>query len=111
MKTFKITKAKNPLAVKGKTVMVRASAVAGAAKKLKAAKAIAFLDKGVGKLSYSKTSGTKMIAVNKKTGAITLRQGIRAGIYNMKVKVTAPGNANYERATKNLWFKLKIVNG
>ena len=45
----------------------------------------------------SKAGGAK-IAVNKRTGKVTLKKGLKAGAYKVKVKLTAPAGKNYKSA-------------
>ena len=65
--------------------------------------------KAAGKLTYKKVSGSKRLSVNKKTGKVKIKKGLKKGTYEVKVKVKAAGNANYEAsAVKTVTFKVKI---
>ena len=110
-KTIKwtINKAGNPLTVKGKTATVKYSAVKKKAQVLAVGKVITFTRKGQGKMTYSKASGNKKIVINKTTGKVTVKKGLKKGTYKVKVKVKAAGNANYKAsAWKTVTFTIKI---
>ena len=107
-KTFKITKGKNTLKVKGKTAKVKYKKAKKKKQTLKASKVIKVTNPGKGKLSYAKVSGNKKITVNKKTGKVTVKKGIKKGTYKVKVKVTAAGNSNYKKASKTVTFKVQV---
>lgn len=101
-KTFTIAKAANPITVKA----VARSAKASKLKK----KAVTLarpltVKRAQGKLAYKKISGNKKITVNAKTGKLTLEKGLKKGKYNVKIRITAKGNANYNAASK----KIKVV--
>ena len=107
-KTFEIVKAKNPLAVKGKTVKLKASALKSKAKKLKVSKVVKFTGKGKGGLVYKKAKGKKGISINKKTGTVILKKGLAAGTYKVKVKIIAAGDRHYKPAAKSATFKITV---
>ena len=66
-------------------------------------------NKGQGRLSYKKASGNKKITINKTTGKVTVKKGLKKGTYKMKVKVMAAGNADYKASVwKTVTFKVKI---
>lgn len=107
--TYTINKAANPLKIKGKTVKVKFQKLSKKTQKLKVSKVIKFTKKGQGTLTYAKKSGNKKITINKKTGKITIKKGLKKGTYKVKVKVKAKGNANYlASAFKTVTFKIKI---
>lgn len=115
-KTIKwtINKAANPLTIKAKTATVKGSTKGknGKLKKTKTlavSKVIAFTKKGQGKLTYTKASGNKKITINKTTGKVTVKKGLKKGTYKVKVKVKAAGNTNYKAsAVKTVTFKVKV---
>ena len=47
--------------------------------------------------------------INKKTGKVTIKKGLKKGSYKVKVKITAAGNQIYKKATKTVVFKIKVV--
>lgn len=107
--TFKITKAKNTLTVKAKTASLKYSKVKKKGQTLVATKVIDFTKRGQGTLAYTKISGNKKITINKKTGKVAIKKGLKKGTYKIKVKVKAAGNTNYKAsAWKVLTFKVKI---
>ncbi|MDO4859399.1 MAG: hypothetical protein Q4A48_00045 [Bacillota bacterium] len=108
VKTFKINKAKNPLAVKGKTATVKHSKVKKAAQKLAVSKVLRTTKKGQGTVTYTKKSGDKKITIAKKTGKVTVKKGLKKGTYTVKVKVKAAGTRNYKALTKTVTFKIKV---
>ena len=108
-RTFKINKGVNPLKVKGKTATVKASKVKKKNQKLAVSKVIKFTKKGQGKLTYKKLKGNKKILVNKKTGKITVKKGLKKGTYKVRVSIKAAGNKNYlPSATKKVTFKIRV---
>lgn len=107
---YKIDKASNPLKVKGKTVKIKFSTLKKKTQSLAVSKIITFTKKGQGTMTYSKSSGNSKIAVNKKTGKITIKKGLKKGTYKVKIKVKANGNANYKASSlKTLTCTIKIV--
>ncbi len=107
--TFTIKKAANPLKIKAKTATVKYSKLKKKTQTLKVSKVITFTKKGQGTLSYKKSSGNKKITINKKTGKVTIKKGLKKGTYKIKVKVRAAGNANYNASSwKTVTFKIKV---
>ncbi|MBQ9015136.1 MAG: RICIN domain-containing protein [Firmicutes bacterium] len=106
--TFQINKAANPLSVKGKTAAVKFSKVKKKAQTLSAAKVITFTKKAQGKVTYAKTSGNKKITINKKTGKVTVKKGIKKGTYKVKLQITAAGTDVYSSAIKTVTIKIKV---
>ena len=106
---FKITKAANPLKVKAKKATVKGTKKGKlkSNKTLKVSKVIKVTKKGKGKMSYIKSSGNKKITINKKTGKVTVKKGLKKGTYKIKVKVKAAGNTNF-KASKQYKLTIKI---
>ena len=110
-KVVKVTvnKAANPLKVKAKTVTVKFSKLNKKAQKLKVTKVVRFTKKGQGTLTYKKVKGNKKITINKRTGKVTIKKGLKKGTYKVRMKIKAKGNANYKAsAYKTITFKIKI---
>ena len=42
------------------------------------------------------------------TGKVTVKKGLKKGTYEIRVKVTAAGNAIYDKVTKTVTFKIKV---
>ena len=104
-----VNKAANPLKVKAKTVKVKFSKLKKKAQTLKVTQVVKFTKKGQGTLTYKKVKGNKKITINKKTGKVTIKKGLKKGTYKVKVKIKANGNANYNAsAFKTVTFKIKI---
>lgn len=104
-KTFKITvtKGNNPITVKAKTITAKK------AKTMTFAKNKAFTIKNAkGTVTFKKLSGNSKISVNKKTGKITVKKGLKKATYKIKVKVTAKGNKNYKAGSKTVTVKIKV---
>ena len=109
VKTFKINKAANPLKIKAKTATVKYSKVRKKAQSLAVSKVITFTKKGQGRMTYTKASGNKKIAINKTTGKVTVKKGLKKGTYKVKARAKAAGNANYKAsAWKTVAFKVKV---
>jgi len=50
----------------------------------------------------------KKISINKKTGKVRIKKGLKKGTYKVTVKVRAAGNANYKSKTKEVTFKIIV---
>ena len=61
-----------------------------------------------GKLSYRKTSGSKNITVNAKTGKLTVKKRTKKGTYKVKVKISAAAAGNYNAGSKTVTFTIKV---
>ena len=108
-KKFTINKAKNPFTVKGKTAKVYYSKVKSKARTLKVSKVLV-LKNAKGAPSYAKKFGNKKIVINKKTGKVTVKKGLKKGKYKVVVKVKAVGNSNYKAsAVETVAFYIKVV--
>lgn len=105
-KTFKIKKAANPIKVSVNAKSVKASKLKKA--KVSVKKAITVKDKK-GAVSYKKVSGSKKLKISSK-GVITAAKGTykKNTTLKIKVKVTAKGNSNYKKASKNVTVKIKV---
>ena len=105
---FKIAKIANKLSVKGKTATVKASAVKKKAQYLTTTKTLRFVNKGQGTKTYSKVSGNAKITVNKTTGKITVKKGLKKGTYKVKVRVTAAGTVNYKSKSQIATVTIRV---
>ena len=47
------------------------------------------------------------VSINKKTGKVTVKKGLKKGTYKVKVNITASGTATYEKATKTVTFRIR----
>lgn len=108
-KTFKITKAKQPMIVKAKQPLVKASKLKKKAQTIKKAKAFT-IKKAKGKITFKKIEkgSSKNLIINKKTGAIKIKEGTKKDTYKIKVKVTAAGNKNFKKGSKTVTVKVTV---
>ena len=103
----------NPMTVKGKTVTLRYSKLQKKAQGIKSAKAITISD-AKGKITYklagvTKKKFRKFFKVNAQTGKITVKKGLKKGIYKVKVKVKAEGDNDYLASDeKTVTIKVKV---
>ncbi len=109
---YTIKKAPNTLNASGKTVNAKFRKLKKKAVTIKRAAAIKYSG-NIGKVTYKKVSVNKKkfakkFLVNKKTGKITIKKGVKKGLYKFKIKVTAAGNANYQSKSKTVTVKIKV---
>ena len=106
---YTIDKAGNTLKVKAKTAKVKFSKLKKKSQKLAVSKVIKLTNKGQGAITYTKASGNKKITINKKTGKVTIKKGLKKGTYKVKVRVKAAGTANYKASpAKTVTFTIKV---
>ena len=106
-------KAANPMKVRGKTVTIRYRKLKKKSRIVKAAKAYKFSNKGKGTRIYKKVSVNrkkyaKKFKVNRKTGKITVKKGIKKGTYKVKIKITAAGNDTYQESSKTVTVRIRV---
>ena len=95
--------------MKAKTAKVKFSKLKKKSQKLAVSKVIKLTNKGQGAITYTKASGNKKITINKKTGKVTIKKGLKKGTYKVKVKVKAAGTANYKASpAKTVTFTIKV---
>ena len=58
--------------------------------------------------SVSKKSAKKYFSLNKKTGALTVKKGLKKGTYMITVNVKAAGNVSYKAAAKKATVKIIV---
>lgn len=101
----------NPIIVKTKAVEVSASSVKGADKTVKASKAFS-VKKAQGKVTFKVTKYVTKEAKGKvsvsKGGKVTVKRGTPKGAYQLKVKVTATGNAKYAKKSKTVALAVTV---
>ena len=115
-KTFVINKAANPLSMKPKTATIKYSKLKKKAQTLAVSKVIKFTKDAKDKKTYTlssakkgKKSFKKYFKIDKSTGKVTVKKGLKKGTYKVKVKVKAQGNANYKAsAAKTVTFTVKV---
>ena len=63
-----------------------------------------------GAVTYEKVSGISKITINRTTGRITVKKGLKKKkSYKVSVAVTASGNELYQSGTKTAEFSVKAV--
>ena len=106
-KKKKKAKKENTITVSGKTVDVSVAKVAKKKVTVKKKAAIT-VSSAKGKVTFKKKSGNKKITVSK-SGNFTLKKGLKAGTYIVKVKVTAAGNSSYKKKTVTGTVTIRVV--
>lgn len=100
-----VVKKAQPMTVKA---VLKAVSFKGLKKVKKVVKGAIIVKKNQGTVTYKKLSGSKKLTINKKTGKVTVRKGTKKGLYKIKVKVTAKGNAKYKAGSKNVTVKIRV---
>ena len=106
--TVEYEKAKNPITLKGKTIKARALVLEKRKLTRAFAKAVKVTNKK-GELSYKKKKGVKKVVIDKTTGKITIKKGLKKGKYKIRVNVTAAGDDFYNPITKAVTFTLNVM--
>lgn len=104
---FELNKANNLLYAKGRTATVKYSTLKKKNKTFTRSIVITIKD-SKGKVTYRKLSGNKKITVNKKTGKVLVKKGLKKGTYPVKIKVTAAGNSQYKPGSVNVTAKIIV---
>ena len=102
-----VVKSVNTLEVKGKTVTVKYKKLKKKAQSITKNKAFKISD-AKGNVTFKKLSGNKKITINKKTGKVTIKKGLKKKTYKIKVLVTAAGDDKFESGSKIVIVKIKI---
>ena len=113
---FEILKAANTLNVKGKTKALSYKKLTKKNLTFGITNVINFKNKGQGTKVYALASAKngkknfkKYFGVNKSTGKVTVKKGLKKGTYTVKIKVKAKGNANYKASkVKTVTCKVKV---
>ncbi|MBR2547411.1 MAG: hypothetical protein IKF07_04390 [Eubacterium sp.] len=67
------------------------------------------IDKLEKKANTLKVKGSRKISINKKTGKITIKKGLKKGTYKVKIKVKAAGNDKYKASKwKKVTCKIRV---
>jgi hypothetical protein len=64
--------------------------------------------KAKGTVTYKKTDGNKKITIDKKSGKLTVKKGLKKGTYKVKIKVTAAGTTSYKSGYKTVTVKVVV---
>ena len=107
-----LEKEENTLDVKAKKVTIKASKLKKKAVRVARRKALKITG-AQGQLTYKKVGVkkkkfAKKITVNKKTGKITVKKGLKKGTYRLKIQVTAAGTTVYKPASKTVIVKIRV---
>ena len=107
-----VAKKKNTLYAKGKTVTLKAKTLKKAKRTIVRKDAIK-VKKAEGDVTYTlksvkKAKYRKYFTINKKSGKITVKKGLRKGTYRITVKVKAAGNNKFRRMTKQVTVKVRV---
>ena len=99
--SYTIQKAANPLSVKGRTVKLKYKKLKRKSHKLTAARVIKFRKKGQGTITYKltgvkKAKYKKYFKVSAKNGKVSVKKGLRKGVYRLTISVKAAENKNYK---------------
>ena len=102
----------NPIKASGRKVKLSASKLRKRSLTIKAKKAYK-VRKRKGTLSYKKKSVSnkkfaKKFKINKKTGKITVKRGVRKGTYKLRVKITAAGTKVYKKRTRTVTVTIRV---
>ncbi|MBR2547527.1 MAG: hypothetical protein IKF07_04975 [Eubacterium sp.] len=104
---FTINKAVNTIKASGRTAKLKASVLKKKAVTIKASKAF-LIKSAIGKVTYKKTGGSKVIKVAK-NGKVTVKKGTKKGTYKAAVEVRAAGDSNHEAsAWKKVTIRVKV---
>ena len=97
----------NPITVTAKTATVKYSKVKKAKQTLTVSKVLTI--KGAkGTKTFTKKSGNSKITINKSTGKVTIKKGLKKGTYSIKVTVKAAGNSEYSAKSVTKTFKVRV---
>jgi hypothetical protein len=109
------SKASNPLKITGKTAVVKYAKVKKKSQLLKKSRFIRTSKKGQGDMEYKIVSAKKKgksckkyFKIDKKTGKLRVKKGIKRGTYTLKIKVKALGNSKYKAKATTVTSKIKI---
>lgn len=106
---YTITKANQSMTVKVKKskFTVKSKALKSSAKSIKKT-AVFTIKKAQGTVTFKKVSGSGNLSIGKSTGKVTVAMNTEKGTYAMKVKVTASGSKNYNKASKTVTIKVQV---
>lgn len=107
--TKPVVKYQNPLEVKGKTAKVKYKKLKKKAQKLDVSKVIEVITPAEGDMSYVKKGGNKKITINKKTGKVKIKKGLKKGTFKVTVNVQAAGDDYYQPSdVQKVVFKVRV---
>ena len=102
----------NPMKVRGRTVKVSAQRLVRAKQTIPREEAMV-IRQAQGTVTYTKASVNKKafakkFTVNKTSGDITVKKGVKKGTYKLKIRVKAAGDANYKAAKKTVTVTIRV---
>ena len=96
----------------GKTVKIKSkSGKLEKTKKITAKKAYSIKNQA-GQVTFKKVKAnksSKKFTVNEKTGKITVRKGLKRGIYRLRVNISDSGSKDYKPFDKNVTVRIKVT--
>ena len=98
-------KSANPMAVKAKAAKAKAKKLKRKAVKVRALS----VSRAVGKVSFKKAGGSKRLSVDKRSGKVKVKKGTKKGLYKIKVRVSAAGDASHEPASRVVTVKVRVA--
>ena len=106
----------NTLSVKGRTATVKYSSLKKQTRTLKRSQVIRLVKRGQGTLSYKyvtakkgSKSFSKYFKINKKTGKLIIKKGLKKGTYKVTVKLKAAGKGKYKASSwKKAVIRIKV---
>ena len=112
----KLAKKANPLKISGKIATVKYSKLKKKTQTLSVTQVIKFTKKAKDKKNYTLSSAKKgsksfkkYFRINKTTGKVTVKKGLKKGTYYVKIKVKALGNNNYKASVwKTVTAKIRV---
>lgn len=112
VKEQKVVKKANTLKAKGKTVKLKAKKLKKKKQTITRKRAIT-IKNAKGEVTYTKVKVNKKkyakkFTINKKTGKITVKKGVKKGLYKVTVRVKAAGNGSYLPASKKVVVKIRV---
>ena len=100
-------KSANPVKVKAKTYKIDYKKLVKKNQTISKNNAFS-ISNAKGSISFTKKSGNKKITISKK-GVITVKKGLKAGKYPLKVSVKASGNSSYKAAVRTVTVTIKVI--
>lgn len=106
--TVTVKKGAQPMAVKARSASVKLATVAKKVRVLAVSKVFAFTTAPRGEVTYKRKSGSSVLSVDSKTGAVTVRKGTKRGSYKIKVVISAAGDANWKAGSKTVTITVRV---
>lgn len=111
-KSFEIIKKSNTISVSGKTIYLKAKKLKKKTQNIAKAKALT-IENPQGTVTYEKVSLNnkkykKKFTINKNTGSIKVKKGVKKGTYKMTVRVMASGDKYYSAESKKAVVTIRV---